>query len=322
MFSQMMNRRQWMGMALGAGASLGLGQRLALGESPGPLLLRPIPSSGEKIPVIGLGSSATFRSVAEGKDVAALRAVLSALVARGATVFDTAPSYGASEAVAGGLARELGITDKLFWATKVNVAPRGGGRADPAAARAQVDESFRRFGVTTMDLIQVHNLGDVPVQLGLLKELKAAKRVRYVGVTSTSKEQYAELARAMREEPLDFIGVDYAVDNRSVEETILPLALERRIAVMVYVPFGRTRLFQRVGDRPLPSWAADFDAASWAQFFIKYVLGHPAVTVVTPATSQARHLADNLGGGIGRVPDEAARRRMAEFVDALPASNG
>jgi aryl-alcohol dehydrogenase-like predicted oxidoreductase len=160
------------------------------------------------------------------------------------------------------------------------------------------------------------------VQLGLLKELKAAKRVRYVGVTSTSKEQYAELARAMREEPLDFIGVDYAVDNRSVEETILPLALERRIAVMVYVPFGRTRLFQRVGDRPLPSWAADFDAASWAQFFIKYVLGHPAVTVVTPATSQARHLADNLGGGIGRVPDEATRRRMAEFVDALPASNG
>jgi aryl-alcohol dehydrogenase-like predicted oxidoreductase len=164
----------------------------------------------------------------------------------------------------------------------------------------------------------VHNLGDVPVQLGILKELKAARRVRYIGVTSTSKEQYGELARVMREEPLDFIGMDYAVDNRSVEETILPLALERRIAVMAYVPFGRTRLFQRVGGRPLPAWAADFDAASWAQFFIKYVLGHPAVTVVTPATSQLQHLQDNLDGGAGRLPDEAARRKMADFVDALP----
>jgi aryl-alcohol dehydrogenase-like predicted oxidoreductase len=314
----MMDRRQWLAMALGAGAALGLGPRFAGGAPAAPLLSRPIPSSGEKIPVVGLGSSATFRSVAESEDVAALREVLGALVAGGASVFDTAPSYGASEAVAGRLARELGITAKLFWATKVNVAPRGGGGADPAAARAQIEESFRRFGVGTMDLIQVHNLGDVPVQLGILKELKAAKRVRYIGVTSTRKDQYGELARVMRSEPLDFIGVDYAVDNRDVEETILPLAIERGIAVMVYVPFGRTRLFQRVGDRPLPAWAADFDAASWAQFFIKYVLGHPAVTVVTPATSQARHMNDNLGGGTGRLPDAVALRRMVELIHALP----
>jgi aryl-alcohol dehydrogenase-like predicted oxidoreductase len=314
----MMDRRRCIAMALGAGAALALGPRLTAGSTAAALLARPIPSSGEKIPVVGLGSSATFRSVAEREDVAALRDVLAALVAGGATVFDTAPSYGASEAVAGRLARELGITGRLFWATKVNVAPRGGETVDPAAARAQVEQSFRRFGVGTMDLIQVHNLGDVPVQLGILKELKAAKRVRYIGVTSTSKGQYGELARVMRQEPLDFIGVDYAVDNRSVEETILPLAVERGIAVMVYLPFGRTRLFQRVGDRPLPAWAADFDAASWAQFFIKYVLGHPAVTVVTPATSQARHMSDNLGGGAGRVPDTATRRRMAAFIDALP----
>ncbi len=309
-------------MALGAGATLGIVPRLSFGAGPAPLISRPIPSSGESIPVIGLGSSATFRSVAEQADVAALREVLAALVERGATVFDTAPSYGASEEVAGRLARELGITGKIFWATKVNVAPRGGGAADPAAARAQIEESFRRFGVDRMDLIQVHNLGDIPVQLGILKELKAAKRIRYVGVTSTNKAQYAELTRVMRTEPLDFIGVDYAVDNRDVEETILPLAAERKIAVMVYVPFGRTRLFQRVGDRPLPAWAADFDAASWAQFFIKYVLGHPAVTVVTPATSQARHMVDNLGGGAGRLPDAATRRRMAEWIDALPAVSG
>jgi aryl-alcohol dehydrogenase-like predicted oxidoreductase len=314
----MMNRRQWMAMAFGAGATLGLGSRLALGAPPAPLIARPIPSSGERIPVIGLGSSATFRSVAESEDLAGLSAVLRALVEGGGSVFDTAPSYGASEEVAGRLARELGITRKIFWATKVNVAPRGGG-ADPKAARAQIEQSFRRFGTDAIDLIQVHNLGDVAVQLGILKELKASKRVRYVGVTSTSKEQYGELERVMREEPLDFIGVDYAVDNRSVEDRILPLAAERRIAVMVYVPFGRTRLFQRVGDRPLPGWAADIDVASWAQFFIKYVLGHPAVTVVTPATSKTHHMADNLAGGRGRLPDAGMRRRMADLVDALPA---
>ena len=317
----MINRRQWLGMTLGAGAALGLGPRLAVGETAAPLIKRPIPSSGEMIPVVGLGSAATFRNAAGSEDVAGLREVLAALVAGGGSVFDTAPSYGESEEVAGKLARELGITERLFWATKVNVAPRGGGAADPAAARAQIEESFRRSGEDVIDLIQVHNLGDVPVQLGILKELKAAKRVRYIGVTSTSKEQYGELARVMREEPLDFIGVDYAVDNRSAEETILPLAAERKIAVMVYVPFGRTRLFQRVGERPLPAWAADFDAASWAQFFIKYVLGHPAVTVVTPATSKARHMADNLGGGTGRLPDAKMRGQMAAYVDALPPAS-
>jgi len=317
----MMDRRMWLRTVLGAGAAVGLGSRLTVADAASPLALRPIPSSGEKIPVVGLGSSATFRSVADTADVAPLREVLSALVARGATVFDTAPSYGASESVAGRLARELGITRKLFWATKVNVASRGGA-ADPEAARAQIQESFRRFGVETMDLIQVHNLGDVPVQLAILKELKAGKHLRYLGVTTTSKEQYAELVRIMRAEPLDFIGVDYAVDNRSVEKEILPLAADRGIAVMVYLPFGRTRLFQRVGDRKLPDWAAAFDAASWAQFFLKYVVGHPSVTVVTPATSQVRHLADNLEAGTGRLPDAATRRRMSEFVDALPSDGG
>lgn len=314
----MMDRRHLLGCTLGAGAALSLRPRLAGAAAQAGLHYRAIPSSHELIPVIGLGSSASFRAVAQGEDVAALREVLDVMVARGATAFDTAPFYGASEEVAGRLARELGITQKIFWATKVNVAPRGGGSADPAAARAQIEESFRHLGVTVMDLIQVHNLGDLPVQLGILKELRKTGRVGYIGVTSTSKGQYPELERVMREEPLDFIGVDYAVDNRDVEEMILPLAIERKIAVMVYVPFGRTRLFQRVGDRPLPDWAVEFDAASWAQFFIKYVLGHPAVTVVTPATSKASHMIDNLGGGIGRLPDAAMRRRMAEFIDSLP----
>jgi aryl-alcohol dehydrogenase-like predicted oxidoreductase len=240
------------------------------------------------------------------------------MVDMGARVFDTAPGYGASEQVAGDIANELGIADKIFWATKVNVAGRGGGSADPAAARAQIEDSFRKFRVAKIDLIQVHNLGDVPTQLGILKELKQQGRIRYTGVTTTSNNQYTQLEQIMRNEPIDFIGLDYAVDNRDVETTILPLAAERKIGVLVYLPFGRRRLFQRVADRPLPDWAQEIDATTWAQVFIKYLVSHPAVTAVTPATSQARHMADNIGGGTGRLPDQAIRQRIAEFVDALP----
>ncbi len=322
----MLSRRDWFGVTLGAGASLALSPRLlrALEESarvlqPGALLKRAIPSSGEMIPVIGLGSSATFSQVARSEDLTALKEVLRTMVDRGASVFDTAPSYGASEQAAGTIANELGIVDKIFWATKVNVVQRGGdGKADPAAARAQIEASFTKFKTPKIDLIQVHNLGDIPTQLGILKELKQQGRIRYTGVTTTSDGQYGQLAEIMRNEPIDFIGVDYAVDNRGVEEVILPLAQERKIAVMVYVPFGRTSLFRRAAGVEVPDWAKEFDANSWAQFFLKYILGHPAVTVVTPATSQARNMIDNIGGGIGRVPDAATRKRMAEFVDALP----
>lgn len=168
--------------------------------------------------------------------------------------------------------------------------------------------------------MQVHNLGDVPTQLGILKELKEQGRLRYIGVTTTNQRQYAELEQIMRNEPLDFIGIDYAIDNRDVETTILPLARERNIGVLVYAPFGRTRLWNRVSGREVPAWAAEFDATSWAQFFLKFVAAHPAVTAVTPATSRARNMIDNLGAAMGRLPDEAMRRRMIQTVDALPAA--
>jgi aryl-alcohol dehydrogenase-like predicted oxidoreductase len=304
-----------MGMA---GAGLTLSPKVLQAMSTQELMTRAIPSTGEQIPVVGLGSSATFSRVARSEDFSALRDVLGALVGNGGSVFDTAPSYGASEEVAGQIAQELGITDQIFWATKVNVAGRGGGPADPDEARAQIHRSFQRFGVETMDLIQVHNLGDPPTQLGILKEMKAAGQVRYIGITSTSQSRYADLAEVMRNEPLDFIGVDYAIDNRSSAEEILPLAQERGIAVLVYVPFGRSRLWSRVGDTEVPAWAADFDAHTWAQFFIKFCLAHPAVTAVTPATSQARHMVDNLGAAMGRLPNEEEIQRMIETVDALP----
>jgi aryl-alcohol dehydrogenase-like predicted oxidoreductase len=314
----MVSRRQWLGITLGAGATFALNPRLLRALQHGEILQRAIPSTGEMLPVIGLGSSATFSQLARREEVDALEDVISTLIDRGAKVFDTAPSYGASEQVAGDIASDLGVANQIFWATKVNVAGRGGGAADPDAARAQIAASFEKFRVPTIDLIQVHNLADVPTQLGILKELKEQGRIRYIGVTTTSNNQYDQLQQIMRNEPLDFIGIDYAVDNRDVETTILPLAMERKIGVLVYMPFGRTRLWQRVEGRELPEWAREFDAESWAQFFLKYVVAHPAVTAATPATSQARHMADNIGGGIGRLPDAAMRNRMAEFVDALP----
>jgi len=320
----MVNRREWLKLsaaaAAGAGAALSFNPRLLEAIASRDLITRAIPSTGERLPIVGLGSSATFSQVARSEDVTALRGVLSALIEGGGTVFDTAPSYGASEAVAGDIANELGIQNDIFWATKVNVAGRGGASADPVAARAQIAQSFERIRTPAIDLIQVHNLGDIPTQLGILKEMKEQGRVRYIGVTSTSEARYGDLAQVMRDEPIDFIGVDYAVDNRSAEDMIFPLAQDQGIGVLVYVPFGRTRLWNRVDGREVPSWASEFDAETWAQFFIKFAASHPAVTVVTPATSQPRHMIDNLGGGRGRLPDEAMRRRMIELVEALPTA--
>jgi aryl-alcohol dehydrogenase-like predicted oxidoreductase len=315
----MMNRREWLGLSLGAGAALALDPRQlwAAGQQ---LITRAIPSTGERLPIVGLGSSATFRQVADSQDVSAVRGVLRTMVERGGRVFDTAPSYGASEEVAGRIAREEKLTDRIFWATKMNGAQNPSGTLDPAVARQQMETSLQRLGKRPVDLIQVHGLAGAATQIGMLKEMKQGGKIRYIGVTTTAPQQYEQLQQLMRAEPLDFIGIDYAVDDRDVEQTILPLAQARGIAVMVYMPFGRRRLWNRIGDRPLPEWAKEFDAKSWAQFMIKYVASHPAVTVVTPATSKSQNMADNMGAAVGRLPDEAMRKRMTQFVDALPAA--
>jgi aryl-alcohol dehydrogenase-like predicted oxidoreductase len=315
----MVTRRDLLRYTGAAGTLLCAGPQL-LAADIGEMIRRAIPSSGEKIPMMGLGSSATFSRLAGSGDVSALREVFRTLTENGGTVFDTAPGYGDSEEVAGEIVNDLAVEEKIFWATKVNVAPRGGGKADPDAARAQIETSFKRIGTPTIDLIQVHNLADIPTQLAILKDLKEEGRVRYIGTTSTNADSYDHLVDVMREEPLDFIGVDYAVDNRESAKTILPLARERGIAVLVYVPFGRTRLWNRVEGKELPEWAAEFDASSWAQFFLKFVAAHPAVTAITPATSKPHHMLDNIGGATGRLPDEAMQQRMIEFVDALPAA--
>jgi len=313
----MISRREWLQQAAGAAGVLALGPQAVLAQ-PASLLTRAIPKTGERLPLVGLGSSATFAQVARSDDVAALRAVLEQMVKLGGTVFDTAPAYGAAEEVAGRIAQELGIEQQLFWATKLNVAGWGGGSADPAAARRQLEASFQRIGKPAIDLVQVHNLGDLRTQLPILKDYKEKGRVRYIGVTTTLSRQYDDLVKVMRSEPLDFIGTDYAIDERHAEETILPMARDKGIAVLVYAPFGRTRLWQRVKGRQVPEWAREFDASSWAQFFLKFVASHPAVTAITPATSRPANMADNMGAALGRLPDAAMRKRMIQRVEELP----
>lgn len=314
----MMTRRDYLKLAALAGVSLATPRwLLAAGHDARPVITRAIPGTTEHLPVVGLGSSASFSRIAgEGKRED-IQALLEALAVVPNAVFDTAPSYGAAEEVAAGIARQTGLNKKLFWATKVNVAGRGGGTADPAAAKAQIERSIAWLGKPTMDLIQVHNLGDVATQLAVLRELQAAGRIRYLGLTTTFPNQYDELEHLLRTEKLDFIGVDYAIDNRVMEERIFPLAQERGVGVLAYQPFGRTRLWDKVKGHTVPEWAAEYDIASWGQFFLKFVISNPVVTSATPATSSVRNLIDNLGAATGRLPDAAGRRRMIAHIESL-----
>ena len=317
----MLNRREWLRVTAGAGAALTLTPHWLDALQSGEVLTKAIPSSGARIPVIGLGGRWISRR-ASVEELEGHRAVLRTL-AEGAEgdgrVFDTAAGYGggASEELSGLWGREDGFAGDLFWATKVDVSDRGG-RADPAAVRAEIDRSFERLRVPVIDLDQVHNMGDPPTQLGILQEYKAEGRIRHIGITTTSEGEYADLERVMREHPIDFIGIDYAIDNRVAEQRIFPLAQDQGIAVMVYLPFGRSRMWARIGDRQLPAWASEFDAHTWAQFMLKFVVAHPAVTVAVPGTGDPEHMVDNLGGGRGRLPTPGHLRRMSELVEGLP----
>jgi aryl-alcohol dehydrogenase-like predicted oxidoreductase len=318
----MITRRDWLRITAGAGAALGLNPRMLLALQSGPVRTRAIPSSGEQLPVVGLGGRWISANSSQA-ELADHRAVLHELAegAEGAgRLFDSAAGYGGggSEEYAGQWAEEDGFQDQIFWATKVNVVGRGDSSADPADVRAQIERSFERMRLDVIDLDQVHNMGDPPTQLGILQEYKDQGRIRYIGITTTSEGQYDHLARVMREHPIDFIGIDYAIDNRVAEETILPLARDEGIGVLVYLPFGRSRMWERIGDRELPEWAHEFDAHTWAQFMLKFVVANPAVTVACPGTGDPEHMTDNLGGGRGRLPTEDHLRRMTELVESLP----
>jgi aryl-alcohol dehydrogenase-like predicted oxidoreductase len=312
----LISRREFLGMSVGAGATLTLTPELlrALPQSGGTLIQRAIPSSGEMLPAVGL----QFGNPPP-PDHAALKEVLKTLLDNGGRFLDAVHQSAAAEEVTAAIATELGVQDKIFWSSRAS--PSGPPQPGPtdAAAKAQMERALARFKVARLDVALMNPMAD-PGHLAALKEMKKAGRVRYIGMQVIDDRQYAGLETVMRNEPIDFIGIDYSVGNRGVEQTILPLAQERKIGVVAYFPFDAGGLFQRVGTTPLPEWVADFGARTWAQFFVKYVLSHPAVTVVRTGTSQAKHMLDNIGGGSGRLPNQATRKRMAELVDSWPVA--
>ena len=301
------SRRELFKAGIGVGASIFLVPTLGLADS---LIRRKIPSTGESLPVIGIGTARRYERVTTEAERAPLREVLRQFEEMGGKVIDTAPSYGTAEMVVGDLVAELKIREPLFIATKLGVRDRDAGIQ-------QLEQSFKRLRTPTIDLIAVHNLQDTQTQLGTLRQWRQAGRIRYVGITTSFDRQYPEFEQTMRAEALDFIQVDYALDNRKAGQRILPLAADRGMGVMINLPFGRGRLFTAVQGKSLPPWAGEFDCASWAQFFLKYIVSHPAVTCALPGTAKVEYLVDNLGAARGRLPDAAMRRRMESFIDAL-----
>ena len=330
----MMNRRDFLGITAGAGAALAIPPQLLRAmqlQQGGKLIQRAIPSTGEKLPVIGL----TLSNHSSCADPNALKEVVRTFVANGGRVFDAMHQSGAeSETVTVRIVNELGVQDKLFFSWRSNPPGTGGGPSTntPDAVRAYIQSLPGKFKVPKIDLV----MGGAE-QLPILKEMKKAGIVRYIGVSAGGQPGYPLLntMMLMRNEPIDFIGVNYtiaspssyAVANRGVEDVILPLAQERKIGVMAYFPFGGANglscasdagLFARVANRPLPEWAAEFDAKTWAQFFLKYIVSHPAITSVRVGTTKTAHMIDDIGGGIGRLPNEAMRKRMADYFDSIP----
>jgi aryl-alcohol dehydrogenase-like predicted oxidoreductase len=269
-----------------------------------------IPIRGVDVPAIGIGTARHYADPQGEAQLAPLRATLAKFVELGGKVIDTAPSYGKAEDVLGQLIADLGVRDKLYIATKVGVNSLEEGKA-------QVEASFTKLRTDRLDLIAVHNLRDVNNQLALLRDLQAAGRVGAVGITTSFAPQYEEFEAVMRRTPLDSIQVDYALDNRGAEERILPLAQEKGIAVMINLPFGRGRLFEATRGKPLPDWATEIGAASWAQVFLKYILSHPSRPMPIPGTQTPAYAEDNLGAARGTLPDAALRKRMEQFIDEL-----
>lgn len=280
------------------------------------LLRRPIPASGEMLPAVGLGTWQVFDVAGQARELAEARAALSRFVELGGSVVDSSPMYGSSESVLGDIAEGLGVHRRLFLATKVWTSGRDAGIR-------QMEQSMARMRVAPrdlrgpLDLMQVHNLVDVRTHLATLRAWKEAGRVRYVGVTHYNESAYAELERVLGAGGIDFLQINYSLAERSADRRLLGLAADLRVAVIINRPFAEGALFRRVAGKLLPGWAAEFGCASWGQFFLKWILSHPAATCAIPGTRSAKHVADNLGAAAGAMPDAATRRKMAAHIDSL-----
>lgn len=282
---------------------------LAMADTP--MTTRPIPSTGEAMPVVGLGTWPVFDVGDSAGERAPLKAVVEALVNAGGRMIDTSPMYGRSEAVVGDLVAELGVRPKVFLATKVWTSGRERGIAE-------MQRSAARMKSPVLDLIQIHNLVDWKTQLATLRDMKAKGQVRYIGITHYTTGSLVELVRILDTEPgIDFVQCGYSLATRDAEKRLFPTCLARNVAVIINQPFERGDLFRSVRGKALPGWAADFDCTSWAQLFLKYLIGEPAVTCVIPATNKPDHMADDLKAGFGRLPDAGQRQRIRQFWDAL-----
>jgi aryl-alcohol dehydrogenase-like predicted oxidoreductase len=303
-----LNRRELIAISAGASAYLGLGLRLAHSAT-ADLITKAIPGSSEQLPVIGIG---TNRWVADGDaaETAALRETLKSFHDYGGRVIDTAPAYRTSEQALGKIIAELNFSDAFFLATKVD-------RAGQQEGVTRMQDSLQKLGRTRLDLMQVHNLKDADTQLQSMLEWKQQGLLRYVGITTSRNDQFAEMERLMNTFALDFVQVNYSLGDREAAERVLPTALDNNIAVLVNRPFTKGRLFKAVRTVQLPEWSADFDASSWAQFFLKYVVSHPAVTCAIPGMTKATHVTDNMGTARGALADAASRQQQEGWFDLL-----
>ncbi len=304
-----LKRRAFLQRLGGLGAALLLRSGAAFPDVR-PAITKAIPSTGERLPVIGMGSWITF-DVGNDTHARAERAkVLQAFFDHGGALIDSSPMYGSSEEVIGDCLKRIKNKDALFAATKVWTIGKWLGIQ-------QMEASQRLWGTARFDLMQIHNMLNWETHLETLKEWKAAGRVRYIGITTSHGRRHEALAKAMAKEPFDFVQFTYNLEDREVEQRLLPLAVERGMAVVINRPFQRGDLFDRVRGKPLPPWAAEFDCRNWAQFFLKFIVSHPAVTCVIPATSKVEHMVENMGAGFGRLPDAGARRRMVNYFEVL-----
>jgi len=303
------SRRQFIATSA-ASLLVGTGKLSAQNSRAANMLTKQIPSSGEQLPVIGLGTLQAFDVAGTPEERAALGEVLKLLINQGGTLVDTSPRYGRAEAVVGDLCKELNLTDELFFATKVF-------SEGEQAGIDEMDTSFRRLHTPVVDLMQVHSMNDWEVHLPSIRNLKEERRVRYIGITIHRDAGHEQMMKLMREENLDFIQVNYNLIGRSAAKEVLPLAQELGVAVMINVPFAKAELFRKTSNMALPDWASEFDCDSWAQFFLKYVISHPAVTCVIPRTGNPHHMADNLMAGFGGLPNQDTRLKMEAFIDRL-----
>jgi diketogulonate reductase-like aldo/keto reductase len=307
--AEALSRRQFMrGLGL-LSAGIVLMPKNIFGESGQPIT-RAIPSTGEPIPVIGMGTSRTFDIGNDPAGMAQLSKVLQVFFDNGGALIDSSPMYGSAEMVVGDLLKTIQNKEKLFAATKVWIDGKQNGIE-------QMQESMRLMGVAVMDLIEIHNLRDWKTHLPTLRQWKQEGKIRYIGITTSHGRYHAELMQIMRTEDLDFVQFTYNIGNRAVEESLLPLAADRGMATLINRPFQRGALFREVKGQDLPEWAKEFDCKSWGQFFLKFVVSHPAVTCVIPATAKAHHMADNMAANFGKLPSPSMRKRMLQYFTAL-----